>query len=236
MALTEQTLVIDEFEVYLKRSRRRSLSLEITPLGVQARAPMRMTQKDIRAFVRSKRSWLLKHLARRPMPLAPLNLEHGSSIPFKGHAINLHIEVATGGAAIKNSQQLYLPVKNSNVPIEQSIRNKLLKWYRQQSLAMFEDLVQQLAPQMNLDPSMQIKVRDYKRRWGSCDDKGNLSFNWRLIMAPYSVARYVAVHELAHRHEFNHSPRFWQIVEQHQADWRIQRDWLYEQSTQLYRL
>ena len=236
MTMLEHTLLVDEFEVFVKRSRRRSLSLEITPLGIQARAPMRMSQKDIRSFVRSKRNWLHKHLHDRPKILEPFNMVDGCELPFKNKSLKLIAQVNKRGKVKAIDDHLYVPVQPSKLTIDQSIKNKILKWYRQESLLYFEALVSSLAPQMGLEPSLKIKVRDYKRRWGSCDSKGDLSFNWRLIMAPEEVTRYVAIHELAHCHEFNHSARFWRIVERHQADWRDQRDWLYQHSPQLYRL
>ena len=236
MKTTEETQTIDEFEVLVKRSHRRSLSLEITPKGILARAPMRMTQKDISSFVRAKKTWLHKHLLSRPKVLEPLNLQNGTKLPYKNNSLELIVELGKRGQAKRIGDQLTLPIQASRLSLTQSVHNKVLKWYRQESLSHFEKLVSELAPLMDLKPSKNVKVRDYKRRWGSCDHQGNLSFNWRLIMAPEVVSRYVVVHELAHRHEFNHSPRFWQIVAHHHPNWQNQRDWLYSNSPKLYRL
>jgi len=71
-----------------------------------------------------------------------------------------------------------------------------------------------------------ITIREQKTRWGSCSSKGNLNFNWRLVLAPEGVLNYVVVHELAHRREMNHSPRFWQIVADIMPDYRQYREWL----------
>lgn len=73
-----------------------------------------------------------------------------------------------------------------------------------------------------------ITVRDQRTRWGSCSAKGNLNFNWRLILAPQEVLDYVVVHELAHRREMNHSHRFWSLVKMVLPDYERRRRWLKE--------
>ena len=59
-----------------------------------------------------------------------------------------------------------------------------------------------------------VSVRDQRSRWGSCSSAGNLNFNYKLAVVPEHIADYVIVHELCHCKEFNHSPRFWKLVEQ----------------------
>ena len=80
-----------------------------------------------------------------------------------------------------------------------------------------------------------ITVRDQKTRWGSCSGEGNLNFNWRLIFAPAGVLDYVVVHELAHRKEMNHSPRFWKVVEDTMPEYRKYQKWLKENGRGLHR-
>lgn len=57
-----------------------------------------------------------------------------------------------------------------------------------------------------------ITLRDTTSRWGSCSSTGNMSFSWRLALAPYEVMRYVVMHELAHTKHMDHSPEFWATV------------------------
>jgi len=71
-----------------------------------------------------------------------------------------------------------------------------------------------------------LTVRTQRTRWGSCSAAGNLSFNALLALAPPEVLDYVVVHELCHRKEMNHSPRFWAEVERILPGWREQRSWL----------
>jgi predicted metal-dependent hydrolase len=129
-----------------------------------------------------------------------------------------------------------VPVSSRTNSPELALRNKLTKWYKQVAMRHLELRVRNQAGKM-LENSLtpKIKVRDYKRRWGSCDHRGDLSFNWRIIMAPERVMDYVVVHELAHLQEFNHSRRFWNIVEQEMSDWRDQQRWLSDNGSLLYR-
>jgi predicted metal-dependent hydrolase len=62
-------------------------------------------------------------------------------------------------------------------------------------------------------PVGKISVRRQKSRWGSCSKKGNLSFNLKINKIPEKYAEYIVVHELCHIGEFNHSEKFWQLVE-----------------------
>jgi len=73
-----------------------------------------------------------------------------------------------------------------------------------------------------------VSFRNQKTRWGSCSSQKNLSFNWRLILAPRDILDYVVVHELCHLKEMNHSKQFWQLVEVQIPDHKKRRKWLKE--------
>jgi predicted metal-dependent hydrolase len=93
-------------------------------------------------------------------------------------------------------------------------------------------LVEEEAPALGVTPA-RIQIRDQRSRWGSCSTRGTLSFNWRLVLAPFEVLDYVVVHELCHLREPNHSRRFWSLVEKRRPDWRTHRDWLHEHGPEL---
>ena len=71
-----------------------------------------------------------------------------------------------------------------------------------------------------------ISIRDTSSRWGSCSSQGNLSFSWRLVLAPRYVMDYVIVHELCHLIEMNHSHRFWKLVDTAFPNHLEARSWL----------
>ncbi|MEE8827334.1 MAG: SprT family zinc-dependent metalloprotease [Eubacteriales bacterium] len=73
-----------------------------------------------------------------------------------------------------------------------------------------------------------VTIRNQRTRWGSCSAKGNLNFNCLLMLCPENVRDYVVVHELCHRLEMNHSPRFWTDVEAVLPGYREPKRWLRE--------
>ena len=80
-----------------------------------------------------------------------------------------------------------------------------------------------------------ITIRDPKSRWGSCSPRGQLSFSWRLILAPRHVLDYVVAHEVAHLKELNHGPRFWKLTAELTRDADGARAWLNEHGPLLHR-
>jgi len=57
-----------------------------------------------------------------------------------------------------------------------------------------------------------INIKNQKTRWGSCSRKGNLNFNYKILLLSPKVADYIIVHELCHLKEFNHSRKFWNLI------------------------
>ena len=75
-----------------------------------------------------------------------------------------------------------------------------------------------------------IKISQYKSKWGSCSKSKNLTFDWRIILAPKKVLEYLVVHELSHLKHPNHSIQFWKHVELYMSDFDFQRKWLTKNS------
>jgi predicted metal-dependent hydrolase len=92
--------------------------------------------------------------------------------------------------------------------------------------------VDSYARQMGINVG-RITIRAQKTRWGSCSAKGNLNFNCLLSLCPEAIRDYVVVHELCHRKELNHSPRFWAEVGRILPDWPARRKWLKTEGMQL---
>ena len=71
-----------------------------------------------------------------------------------------------------------------------------------------------------------ISVKSLKSSWGSCSSNRNISFNWKLALAPPEILDYVIVHELCHLVHMNHSLEFWNLVEKVKPDAKACKIWL----------
>ncbi len=171
--------------VEIIRSARKTMTLEVTKEGrVIVRAPFRMPEARIRAFVEEKKAWISRNVAR---------MEQNCRMKEQAGSITSEQRIAGMKAArekITERAAYYAPVLGVTYG--------------------------------------KITIRDQKTRWGSCSEKGNLNFTWKLILAPPEVLDYVVVHELCHRLEMNHSRRFWEHVARVLPDYETRRAWLKE--------
>lgn len=108
--------------------------------------------------------------------------------------------------------------KTEQIPISEEVRREGIE----RAKRIFPERTAYFAKRMGVDYG-RITIREQKTRWGSCSSKGNLNFNWKLVLLDPEILDYVVVHELAHRREMNHSKNFWKIVEAELPDYRERR-------------
>jgi len=78
-----------------------------------------------------------------------------------------------------------------------------------------------------------IFIKDQKTRWGSCSNKKNLNFNYKIALIPSKYADYIIIHELCHLKEMNHSLKFWNQVSIAMPDYKEVRNNLKENTLRL---
>ena len=105
------------------------------------------------------------------------------------------------------------------------LARRIRDWFRKEARSKIGRLVGDKAAALNRTAG-RITIRDTRSRWGSCSAGGNLSFCWRLVMAPETVLDYVVAHEVAHLAEPHHGPKFWRLVETLTSDMEASREWL----------
>ncbi len=115
-------------------------------------------------------------------------------------------------------------------PKQQKLTPEELNRLREQARQVIPDRVRFYAEKIGVTYG-QVKIRCQHTRWGSCSSRGNLNFNCLLMMMPPEALDCVVVHELCHRIEMNHSPRFYNEVYKAYPDYDKWNSWLRENGT-----
>lgn len=219
----------------VRRSQRaKSLGLRVTPThGLEVVVPARGRMPEIAALLHERSSWILRALDKvasaRPAPVALLG--SGAALPYRGADHRLIVHERPGRPAIvrhEGARTIAVVRPNQDTPLAALLAG----WYREEARAILTAEVRHWATALGVTYA-RLTIRDGRSRWGSCSSRGGLNFSWRLILAPPAVLEYVVIHELAHRRELNHSPRFWAIVAAHCPDYRLRQRWLREHGARL---
>lgn len=204
----------------LKRSpRRRTIGLRVDRHGITVSAPLKTPLYYLEDLLRQRGGWLLAKLDEwRAKRLAPMSWQHGAKLLFLGSEVELALKSGgTRHAPVLDGGSLHVAVPDP--ADEAAVRRKVEQWYRCQAKLHFLQRIGHYAARMELEIA-RLSLSSARTRWGSCNARGEIRLNWRLIQAPISQIDYVVVHELAHLAELNHSPRFWAIVECHLPHYR----------------
>ncbi|MDR0974328.1 MAG: M48 family metallopeptidase [Ruminococcus sp.] len=140
-------------------------------------------------------------------------MEYGEKLLYKGEKY----PIQKGKTAFKNGV-FYITSDEDNKPDI----NVIIKLYRKLATRDLTRRTVEMARTMGTIP-VSVKITGAKTRWGSCSIKRGINYSWRLIMADEKSIDYVIVHELSHIIEFNHSEKFWNIVETFLPDYKSRR-------------
>jgi len=104
-------------------------------------------------------------------------------------------------------------------------KNIFMIWYKRRAYETISQRVRLYAQKRGFEYN-KINITNAQKRWGSCSHQGNLSFAWRLIMAPLPIIDSVVIHELVHLEMKNHSKAFWNKVGILNPEYKENKDWL----------
>ena len=192
--------------------------------GLEVVAPAKMPFKEIEAAVEKKRLWIERHLDKagvpdKPEPRPPL--KDGVTLPYLGREVTLRLLKDDGPARVwLEDGALYTSVPGRD---DELVRAALVSWYKKMARKVILEKLDRLKGEHRIGS---VSIKSQKTRWGSCSTKGNLNFNWRLVMAPHKVIDYLIVHELTHLEHPDHSKRFWAKVARRCPDYKKHEEWL----------
>lgn len=215
--------------------RRRTVGMRIDENGLTVNAPSRMGKKMLENMLLERADWIITKLGEWQSRQVPeMAWQDGEHLLFLGNQIQLCLtpDSRSRKPQLEAGRLLIALPEPGN---HETVSRKVLQWYRREALGDFTRRVQLLANR--LDVTMPpISLSSARTRWGSCNSRGEIRLNWRLIQAPPHIIHYVAAHELAHLKEMNHSPKFWAIVQKLCPDYLAARHELKTMSAKLHRM
>lgn len=197
-----------------KAAKRVSLRVDALRHVVTITAPRRHTDAQLVTLLNTNYGWIVENLNRHQ----PIPLYDGMSLPLLGRDVCLCLTQDQGGKRIELADDILTcrsPVPSMSLPrfLQEELRS-----YVADKVAAFSARIQV--------SYASIRIKKTRSRWGSCSQKGDLSFQWQLIFAPLAVLDYVIAHEVCHLKHFNHSPAFWAQVSTLDPDFQAHHRWL----------
>ncbi|HEY4189205.1 MAG TPA: SprT family zinc-dependent metalloprotease [Candidatus Limnocylindrales bacterium] len=217
----------------------RGVVVSIPPAGRRGWAH---AERIVESFLAEREPWIRRHLERQAASRARLDarpgLDDGRLVSYLGLPHRVRVSPAPVGRRSTRVSRVGAD-DGDELVIERIARDRrttaaiLEAWFRARARAALDTAIARHGPPLGVTPA-RVTVRDTTSRWGSCSRKGNLSFSWRLVLAPPEALDTVAAHELCHLRVFGHGPRFIALLASRVPDHAAWRRWLRRHSAELH--
>lgn len=200
--------------------------------GLRVVKPYRAKFEDVERVLKDKSNWIFKHYS----DFQTMKVDHykrewesGERLLYRGKRYNIRVFNSKESSARVNfnGKRFEVFVNESLGEKERKtlIEGAFKKWLIRTARECIEDRLNYYCKIIGVNYNS-MKIKEQRTRWGSCSRKGNLNFNWKLIMSPPWVIDYVVVHELCHLQYMNHSKEYWAMVERYMPSYRKAQEWL----------
>jgi len=222
-----------DFNIIIKRTnRKKTVSFRIKNQEVIISVPKFLSDNEINNLVEIKIKWIKNKLALEKLNNVSIKrkYENGDIFLYLGSEYSLKIKKSYRDNIYIKDKNLIVEAKN--VLSTNNIKNNIKNWYISESKKYLTKTNSYYEILIGVK-SNKLLFGQYKSKWGSCNSKKTISYDWRIIMAPFEVIHYLIIHELCHIIYPNHSKYFWKCVEKYMINYKIQKKWLKNNSYKL---
>ena len=213
----------------------RKLRIRVGPNGVEVVQPAARSGEDVSVFLDRNEAWIVDQLLRveRLRNLRRPEQRRAGEILFRGKPTQLRIvtrsrRVRGNAIGFTNGEIVIQRGNGIRTPVARSLEN----WLRKQARAEIGRQLSVVTALVRQVPG-RVYVMGQRTKWGSCSAQRNLSFNWRLILAPDFVLQYLVTHEAVHLAVPDHSAKFWLTVQSLCRETERAKQWLSRHQSQL---
>jgi len=219
----------------LIKSKRKTLTITILPTKeVVVKAPRILSDQEIMRMVMQKGKWITDKISKMEDLSCEVEQRYmdGAEIFYRGKKYRLKIiedyNVRKSEIQLRHDEIVVI-MKHKKV---QLVPELMEGWYKERIKELIYDKIEYYNSFINKKIS-NIRIKNHKKRWGSCSNLGNLNFNWRIIMMPDEMFDYIVVHELCHLIHMNHSKEYWKSVEMILPDYKEREKWIRQNGSKL---
>jgi len=196
--------------------------------GVEVIQPVARSTEDLDRFLKSNQNWIIRQIdrAKRIGSVRKTAVKRKNEILLRGVMTLVQVEKATRRRGTNKVNFANGALTITRGAISRTAPAKTLEnWLRQQARREIHRHLEILAAKLKRFPR-RVYIMGQRTKWGNCSSLHNLSFNWRLIMAPEFVIRYLVTHEAVHLRVPDHSKRFWLTLQSLCPEMERAKQWL----------
>lgn len=211
------------------RSNRKTIAISVhLTKEVLVRAPRHISDEQIKSLVKEKADWILTKISEMPVTnesVPKKQYQDEDKILYRGKEYTLRVleEAFAGKSKVMLKAEEIVVIKKAEEKKE--TKTLLIEWYKERARELVKERIGYYRPVINR-PIGEVRIKSQKRRWGSCSSRGNLNFNWRIILMPDEMFDYIIVHEMCHLLFLNHSKSYWNSVASVLPDYKEREKWI----------
>ena len=222
----------DTINYLLIKKYRRSIGLKITRDGLIVHAPIFVSKKHIKTVIISKQKWIESKLNLIKIKAPPFSIKTGQEFNLLGKKIILQLSEGQKKIRLQNNSCF---LSFTDLSKQDKLKEYFIGWLKEYTHNHFKKRVDFYSINSNLSPK-KVLLSNAKNKWGSCNSRAEVRFNWRLILSTEHIVDYVICHELSHLKFMNHSQQFWGLVGEIFPDYKEAQRQLKLIGFQLYEL
>ena len=215
------------YPVHVTKQKRKHIQLMCCPdFTISVKAPFYTSEHVINSFIQSKYKWIEKTMAsyqHYQHMVFPNPIVFGSMLHYLGKPLKVVLMTTPEHSIFIEDDNLIICF--SEVLVQKKLYAFLISWYQKMASDLFTKRLEYWRTRMNVTVDRLI-IKQFKSRWGSCSYKKIIALNWILVKSPLDIIDYVIVHECCHLVHFNHSKKFWQLVEFYMPAYKDKKRWL----------
>lgn len=210
-----------QLEIIRSKNRHRTITLKMENERLIVLVPQDLTDKQLNDVLIKNADWIEKQLQKiANHKNSPSHIiAYGHQVFYQGDLLTL--------SENKTSEEIFISETKLYVPAISLNKEDLYAWYRSQAGSKIPNLVYSLCEKYQFSMA-NLRLKDQKKRWGSCSSLKNINLSWRLILLPPWVRDYIIIHELCHLKQPNHSPDFWSLVASYYPKYQLAKQYLKE--------